>query len=153
MIHVNTSVALAFSGRLLPEWGHNQHEIVGDVMVNQPNTIFNVEEHRYTRSKLNEIIVIDFFLIHFISMILIFINKLFADEDEKDRQLELMTTDFIPLEPVVMGFWEKFFELQIRMLFISNENVQNHMYTSSPWEWLVLTRGIAYWVSPDSNVI
>ncbi len=153
MIHVNTSVALAFSGRLLPEWGHNQHEIVGDVMVNQPNTIFNVEEHRYTRSKLNEIIVIDFFLIHFISMILIFINKLFADEDEKDRQLELMTTDFIPLEPVVMGFWEKFFELQIRMLFISNENVQNHMYTSSPWEWLVLTRGIAYWVSPESNVI
>lgn len=153
MIHVNTSVALAFSGRLLPEWGHNQHEIVGDVMVNQPNTIFNVEEHRYTRSKLNELIVIDFFLIHFISMILIFINKLFADEDEKDRQLELMTTDFIPLEPVVMGFWEKFFELQIRMLFISNENVQNHMYTSSPWEWLVLTRGIAYWVSPESNVI
>lgn len=64
-----------------------------------------------------------------------------------------MTTDFIPLEPVVMGFWEKFFELQIRMLFISNENVQNHMYTSSPWEWLVLTRGIAYWVSPESNVI
>ncbi|KAI9560931.1 hypothetical protein GHT06_011887 [Daphnia sinensis] len=122
LIHVNTSVALAFSGRMLPDWGHNQHEIVGDVMVNQPNTIFNVEEHRYTRN-----------------------------EDEKDRQLELMTTDFIPLEPVVMGFWEKFFELQIRMLFISNENVQNHMYTSSPWEWLVLTRGIAYWVSPDSN--
>ena len=44
-----------------------------------------------------------------------------------------MTTDFIPLEPVQMGFWEKFLELQIRMLFISNENVQNHMYTSSPW--------------------
>ena len=66
--------------------------------------------------------------------------------------MELMTTDFIPLEPVVMSFWEKFLELQIRMLFISNENVQNHMYTSSPWEWLTLTRGIAYWVSPESNV-
>ena len=50
LIHVNTSAALAFSGRLLPDWGHNQHEIVGDVMINQPNTIFNVEEHRYTRS-------------------------------------------------------------------------------------------------------
>lgn len=43
-------------------------------------------------------------------------------------------------------------ELQIRMLFISNENVQNHMYTSSPWDWLLLTRGIAYWVASDSNV-
>lgn len=122
LVHVNTSVALAYSGRQLPEWAHDQMEIVGDVMVNQPNTIFNVEEHRYTRN-----------------------------EDEKDRQLELMTTDFIPLEPTQLTFWEKFFELQIRMLFISNENVQNHMYTSSPWEWLILTRGIAYWVSPESN--
>nr|CAG4641462.1 EOG090X015P [Eurycercus lamellatus] len=122
LIHVNTSVAVAFSGRMLPEWAHNQFEIAGDVMINQPNTIFNVEEHRYTRN-----------------------------EDEKDRQLELMTTDFIPLEPTQLSFWEKFFELQLRMLFISNENVQNHMYTSSPWEWLILTRGIAYWVSTESN--
>lgn len=121
-VHINTSVALAFSGRMLPEWAHNQFEICGDVMVNQPNTIFNVEEHRYTRN-----------------------------EDERDRQLELMTTDFIPLEPTQLTFWEKFFELQVRMLFISNENVQNHMYTSSPWEWLILTRGIAYWVSTESN--
>ena len=52
LIHVNTSVALAYSGRQLPEWAHDKMEIVGDVMVNQPNTIFNVEEHRYTRSKL-----------------------------------------------------------------------------------------------------
>ena len=52
LVHVNTSVALAYSGRQLPEWAHDQMEIVGDVMVNQPNTIFNVEEHRYTRSKL-----------------------------------------------------------------------------------------------------
>lgn len=49
-IHVNTSAALAFSGRLLPDWGHQQHEVVGDVMIQQPNNIFNVEEHRYTRS-------------------------------------------------------------------------------------------------------
>nr|CAG4643018.1 EOG090X015P [Ilyocryptus agilis] len=122
LVHVSTNVAMAFSGRMLPEWANNQFEIVGDVMINQPNTIFNVEEHRYTRN-----------------------------EDERDRQMELMTTDFIPLEPVQMNFWEKFLELQVRMLFISNENVQNHMYTSSPWEWLVLTRGIAYWVSTDSN--
>nr|CAG4647668.1 EOG090X015P [Moina brachiata] len=121
-VHINTSVALAFTGRMLPDWGHNQLEIAGDSMITQQNTVFNVEEHRYTRN-----------------------------EDEKDRQMELMTTDFIPLEPVVLSFWEKFFELQIRMLFISNENVQNHMYTSSPWEWLTLTRGIAYWVSPESN--
>nr|CAG4638251.1 EOG090X015P [Cyclestheria hislopi] len=121
-IHLNTSAAVAFTGRNLPEWGHNQYEIAADVMVNQPDTLFNVEEHRYTRN-----------------------------DDERDRQLEFINSDFIPLEPTQMTFWEKFFELQLRMLFISNENVQNHMYTSSPWEWLTLTRGIAYWVAPDSN--
>lgn len=142
-VHINTSVALAFTGRMLPDWGHNQLEIAGDSMITQQNTVFNVEEHRYTRSK-------------FVTSLNIsrkqVLSCLLIDEDEKDRQMELMTTDFIPLEPVVLSFWEKFFELQIRMLFISNENVQNHMYTSSPWEWLTLTRGIAYWVSPESNV-
>jgi dolichyl-phosphate-mannose-protein mannosyltransferase len=49
-IHVNTNVAVAFSGRSLPEWGHHQFEIVGDNMINHKETIFNVEEHRYTRS-------------------------------------------------------------------------------------------------------
>jgi len=121
-VHVNTSVAVAFSGRSLPDWAHNQFEIVGDAMITNQDALFNVEEHRYTRN-----------------------------EDEKDRHIELINTDFIPLQPTQLSFWEKFFELQVRMLFISNENVQNHMYTSSPWDWLLLTRGIAYWVSPTSN--
>ena len=50
-VHVDTNAAVAFSGRSLPEWGHKQFEVVGDPMINQPDTIFNVEEHRYTRSK------------------------------------------------------------------------------------------------------
>lgn len=76
----------------------------------------------------------------------------FLDEGKEDRLQELNNNDFIPTQIVNLTFWEKFEELQIRMLFISNENVQNHMYTSSPWDWLTLTRGIAYWVSPTSNV-
>lgn len=75
-----------------------------------------------------------------------------ADEEKTSRELELLNSDFVPLEPVKMTFLEKFFELQIRMIFVSNENVQNHIYTSSPWEWLTLTRGIAYWVDSKSNV-
>lgn len=50
LIHVNTSAALAFTGRVLPEWGHQQYEIAADIMVVQDNTIFNVEEHRHTKS-------------------------------------------------------------------------------------------------------
>jgi len=121
-IHVNTSAALAVSGRQLPDWANFQLEVVADVMIEQDNTVFNVEEHRYTKN-----------------------------EEKTSRELELLNSDFVPLEPVKMTFLEKFFELQIRMIFVSNENVQNHIYTSSPWEWLTLTRGIAYWVDSKSN--
>ena len=76
-----------------------------------------------------------------------------VDEEKASREMELLNSDFVPLEPVKMSFLEKFFELQVRMIFVSNENVQNHIYTSSPWEWLTLTRGIAYWVDSKSNVI
>ena len=50
LIHVTTGLALRFSGRQLPEWGFNQHEVVADRVVEQQDTIWNVEEHRYTKS-------------------------------------------------------------------------------------------------------
>lgn len=51
LIHVGTGAALRFSGRQLPEWGFNQHEVVADRNVEQVDTVWNVEEHRYTKSK------------------------------------------------------------------------------------------------------
>lgn len=51
LIHSTTGLALRFSGRQLPEWGFNQHEIVADRVIEQVDTIWNVEEHRYTKSK------------------------------------------------------------------------------------------------------
>lgn len=50
LIHVNSSQALKFSGKQLPDWGFNQHEIVTDTVVKQSDTVWNVEEHRYTKS-------------------------------------------------------------------------------------------------------
>lgn len=51
LIHVNSSQALKFSGRQLPDWGFRQHEIVTDKVLDQEDTIWNVEEHRYSKSK------------------------------------------------------------------------------------------------------
>lgn len=51
LIHVNSSQALKFSGRQLPEWGFHQHEIVADKVIQQEDTVWNVEEHRYTKSE------------------------------------------------------------------------------------------------------
>lgn len=41
---------MQFSGKQLPDWGFNQHEIVTDRVIHQDDTIWNVEEHRYTKS-------------------------------------------------------------------------------------------------------
>lgn len=48
---METKAALRFSGRQLPEWGFNQHEVVADRNINHRDAIWNVEEHRYTKSK------------------------------------------------------------------------------------------------------
>lgn len=53
LIHVDSNQALKFSGRQLPDWGFHQHEVVADRVVNQDDTVWNVEEHRYTKCTYN----------------------------------------------------------------------------------------------------
>jgi len=50
LTHLNSTQALKFSGRQLPDWGFNQHEVVTDKIIFQDDTVWNVEEHRYTKS-------------------------------------------------------------------------------------------------------
>ncbi|KAK7576004.1 hypothetical protein V9T40_012290 [Parthenolecanium corni] len=122
LIHVNSSQALKFSGRQLPDWGFNQHEVVTDKVIQQDDTIWNVEEHRYTKS-----------------------------EDEKERERDMVSAEMIPMGVTSLSFWQKFYELQYKMFFNHQENVQNHMYSSEPLEWPLTGRGIAYWVSSQHN--
>lgn len=49
LIHLDTNTALKFSGRQLPDWGFHQHEVAADRIINQDDTVWNVEEHRYTK--------------------------------------------------------------------------------------------------------
>lgn len=122
LIHVNSSQALKFSGRQLPDWGFRQHEVVTDKLLDQEDTIWNVEEHRYTRN-----------------------------EDKKEREKDLLRSEMIPMERKNLTFWNKLFELQYKMLFNNQENVAGHMYASEPLDWLSLKRGVAYWISANSN--
>nr|XP_023025378.1 protein O-mannosyltransferase 1-like [Leptinotarsa decemlineata] len=57
----------------------------------------------------------------------------------------------IPTTATKLSFWQKFFELHYKMLFANTDSVQNHMYSSEPLEWPLMSRGIAYWVSSTSN--
>ena len=98
--------------------------MVCDKVHNQLDTIWNVEEHRYTKD----------------------------DENKNSIERELFGAELIPEEPTDLSFMEKFLELQIKMLVTNQENVQNHNYASDPIEWPFLTRGIAYFISKTSNV-
>ena len=123
LIHVNTSAALRFTGKNYPEWGFMQLEVASDRNIQQADTVWNVEEHRYTQN----------------------------DKDKGTIEKEMMTHELIPEGQTQLTFWEKFWELQIKMLITNQENVQNHNFASDPTEWPFLTRGIAYYIAKDSN--
>jgi len=121
LIHATTGQALRMSGKQLPKWGFNQHEVVTDRIVAQDDTVWNVEEHRYTKS-------------------------------EKDREKDLLEAEMIPTQPTTLSFWAKFVELQWKMLVSgSGTQAETHAYSSSPTEWPLLHRGIAYWIGTGSN--
>ncbi|KAH8301257.1 hypothetical protein KR018_009682 [Drosophila ironensis] len=121
LIHESTAAALKFSGRQLPDWGFNQHEVVADRDPEQPDTIWNVEEHRYTQT---------------------------ADHRERERQL--MNAEMIPTKRTRFTFWAKLMELQAKM-FLQASQVQAHMYSSMPHEWPLMDKGIAYWLDGESS--
>lgn len=64
LIHVETNTALKFTGRQLPNWGFHQHEVAADRIIDQDDTVWNVEEHRYTKCKIFSFI----FLIYYKSL-------------------------------------------------------------------------------------
>lgn len=83
-----------------------------------------VEEHRYINSK---------------------------PTDEAERKAEILKMDLIPTEAVYMRFTEKLSELLERVFMSRKESAEDHLYSSWPLEWLIMTRGIAYWLHPISN--
>ncbi|EAT48016.1 AAEL000855-PA [Aedes aegypti] len=121
LIHVATNAALKFTGEQLPDWGFNQFEIAADRRQYTIDTIWNVEEHRYTQ-----------------------------DAERKDVLEKLLKTEMIPLEPTKLSFWDKFSELQMKML-LHAEKMEGHMYSSEPFDWPLMDKGIAYWVDGSSN--
>ena len=75
----------------------------------------------------------------------------FSASDQKERERQLLKSEMIPMERTQLSFWQKFRELQIKM-FWQSETVQNHMYSSEPLEWPLMSKGIAYWYQKDTNV-
>lgn len=123
LIHFNSSSVLRFSGRQLPEWGFHQHEIVADKEFKNGDSIWNVEEHRFTKS-----------------------------EDQKERELQLGQAEFVPLEPTSLTFFEKFYELHYKLFSHQQDAIKDHLYAcESPLDWIMMSKGTAYWVNNTPN--
>ncbi|KAH9639863.1 hypothetical protein HF086_015714, partial [Spodoptera exigua] len=101
LIHVDSGSALRFSGRQLPSWGFHQHEVVADKVLTHQDTIWNVEEHRYTKA-----------------------------EDRKERERELVSAEMIPTAVTQLTFWEKFAELQYKMIAHAPDAPHGHMFAT-----------------------
>ncbi|KAG9510653.1 Protein O-mannosyltransferase 1, partial [Fragariocoptes setiger] len=118
LIHFNSSKALKYSGFQLPDWGFHQHEIVSDRDIMHQDTVWNVEEHKYTKSR-----------------------------DQRERENELGSAEFVPLEPTSLSFWDKFLELHVKMFSFTQDASKDHLYAcESPFDWILLSKGTAYWI-------
>jgi dolichyl-phosphate-mannose--protein O-mannosyl transferase len=62
--------------------------------INQTATVWNVEEHEYTKN----------------------------DKDKSTIEREMKTHELIPEHQIVLSFWDKFLELQFKMLITNQEN-------------------------------
>lgn len=123
LIHHNSSLALRYSGRQLPDWGFHQHEIVADKELKNDDTHWNVEEHRHTKS-----------------------------EDQKEREQHFGQAEFVPLEPTSLTFFEKFYELHYKLFTYQQDVIKDHLYAcESPIDWMLLSKGTAYWVGNSLN--
>lgn len=120
LYHLNSSQALKVSGKQLPEWGFYQLEIVTDRITKQEATVWNVEEHRYSKNN---------------------------DVGKNKRDLE--QAEMIPLTPTHMSFFAKFLELQMKMITSNADSQLEHQYSSEPLEWPLLNSNVAYWVRPQ----
>ncbi|XP_036368032.1 protein O-mannosyl-transferase 1-like [Octopus sinensis] len=120
--HVNTSQALKVSGKQLPEWGFHQLEVVTDRIAEQDPTIWNVEEHRYTKAS-----------------------------GKEGQTRELSEAEMIPSEPTQLSLWAKFWELQVKMISSNHDVDLEHKYSSGPLEWPLMDKNVAYWISPNTN--
>ncbi|XP_001353911.3 protein O-mannosyltransferase 1 [Drosophila pseudoobscura] len=121
LVHESTGAALKFSGRQLPDWGFNQHEVVADRDQVHEDAIWNVEEHRYTKT-----------------------------QDQRERERQLLSAEMIPTKRTKLSFWAKLLELQTKM-FWHGKHLQAHMYSSLPHEWPLMDKGIAYWLDSQSS--
>eukprot|EP00795_Rhopilema_esculentum_P010235 gene10235-18921_t len=124
-IHINTSTSIKVTGAVLPDWGFHQFEVATGKIINTEESIWNAEEHNQ--------------------------NVTIPEGMDKSEVQQKIKASKAPGPAGSMSFISKFLELQTRMLRINSELVQEHTFSSRPFDWPFMKRGVAYWISNTSN--
>lgn len=75
-----------------------------------------------------------------------------SGQDKEGQTRDIAHSEMIPTEPTRLSFWTKFLELQYKMFMAKGDVEMEHKYSSEPIQWPLLSKNVAYWMSPNSNV-
>ncbi|XP_064648775.1 protein O-mannosyl-transferase 1-like [Lineus longissimus] len=59
---------------------------------------------------------------------------------------DIRASPLIPTKPVYLSFWDKFKELQMKMLSSRVDESIDHRYASAPTDWPFDEKNVAYWL-------
>ncbi|EDO30753.1 predicted protein [Nematostella vectensis] len=124
LVHLNTSQAVKITGLQLPDWGFHQFEVATDRVINQQDTVWNVEEHQQN------------------------ISYRYVPEKKDKTSIEQQA----PQAAKPMAFFPKFLEMQWKMIQSNKELSGEHTFSSTPSQWPIMKRGVAYWIHRDKNM-
>lgn len=133
LIHDHSGQAMSCSGNRLPEWGFEQYEVVTDKAVDVSNTLWILDQIKPPNST----------------------EEMLAEEEElrnasltsqnkrqSRRERSNNTTPY--------SFWEKYFEMQGRML-AAHGNLGDHQFGATPIQWPLLGKTLPYWLHNKTN--
>lgn len=124
LLHETTKTVLSLSGQTMPEWAYRQQEVIASRQLDNAGSAWLVEEHRFIDTKL---------------------------KDETERKAEVLKLEMIPQQAVHMNFFDKMYEVVHKVVMSRKESAEDHIYSSTPFEWLTMTRGVAFWINPVNH--
>jgi dolichyl-phosphate-mannose-protein mannosyltransferase len=133
LIHINSGQAIGCTGKRLPEWGFQQYEVATDRAVESSHTSWIMDDANNPTST----------------------DDMLEEEEMLRNSTMNQYTPVIQSQPpqdsnVSYSFWEKYFEMQGRML-AAHGNLGDHQFGAPPTQWPLLGKTLPYWLDNKTN--
>ncbi|CAD5112555.1 DgyrCDS1767 [Dimorphilus gyrociliatus] len=133
LIHNKTNTFLRITGQRLPDWGFRQLEVTTVKNRMESYISWNVENHIYNFEPEG------------------FSGNQYDYLKSQLRNPNLQTKSDRSQSGKV-SLWQKYIELQTKMIFPEDKKMIEHRYTSYPLYWMFCERNIPYWYDSGSKI-